>query len=79
MKVGWLDQGNRGLHKGKGDCLKYLKRKQNRKEERGNKDFKEGEGKLGQGVGALKKGRGTGTPLQTMAIHLEFQIRKNGK
>ena len=67
------------MHKGKGDCLKYLKRRWNRKEERGNEDFKEGEGKLGQGVGALKKVGGAGTPLQTMTIHLEFQIRKNGK
>ena len=36
--------------------MNYLKREWNRKEERGNKDFKKGEGKLGQGVGALKKG-----------------------
>ena len=32
---------------------------------RGNKDFKKGD-KLGQGVGALKKGGGAGTPLRTM-------------
>ena len=32
---------------------------------RGNKDFKKGVGKLGQGVGALKK-VGAGTPLQTI-------------
>ena len=56
-----------------GNCLIYLKRGWKRKEGRGNKDFKRedkgGEGgvKLGQGVGALKKGgwRG-GTPLRTM-------------
>ena len=47
-----------------GDCLKYLKMGWNRKEVRGNNDFKMG-GKLGQGVGALK--RGTGIPLRTMA------------
>ena len=46
--------------------LKYLKRGWNRKEGRGDKDFKSG-GKLGQGMGALKK-RGTGIPLPTMSI-----------
>ena len=39
---------------GEGNCLKYLKRGWNRKE-RGSKNFKK-EGKLSQGVGALKKG-----------------------
>ena len=34
-----------------GDCLKYLKRGWNKKEGKGNKDFKKG-GKLEQGVGA---------------------------
>ena len=34
-----------------------LKRRWNRKEGRGNKDFKKGGGKLGQGLGASKKGR----------------------
>ena len=34
--------------------LKYLKKGQNRTEGRGHKDFKKG-GKLGQGVGALKR------------------------
>ena len=43
-----------GLRKGGGNCLKYLKMWWNRKEHRGNKDFKKG-GKLGQGVGALKR------------------------
>ena len=38
-----------------GDCLKYLKRGWNRKEGRGNNDFKKGS-KLVQGVGALKRG-----------------------
>ena len=28
-------------------------------------------GKLGQGVGALKRGRGGGTPLRTMALHAQ--------
>ena len=45
------------MREGGWNCLKYLKRGWNRKEGRGNKDFKEG-GKLGQGVGALKGGGG---------------------
>ena len=49
------DQGKRGLREGWGDCLKYLKRGWNRKEERGNKDYKYG-AELGQGVCDLKKG-----------------------
>ena len=39
-----------------GNCLKYLKRGVEQKERRGNKDFKRGGGKLGQGVGTLKSG-----------------------
>ena len=50
---------------GGGDCLKYLKKGWNRKEGRRNKSFKKKEaGKLGQGVGALK--RGAGTTLRAM-------------
>ena len=55
------------------DCLKYLKRGWNRKEGKGNKDLKKG-GQLGQGVGALKMGRGAGTLLQTIFVcvkHIE--------
>ena len=52
-----------GLHEDEGNCLKYLKREWNREEGRKNKDFKKG-GKLGQRMGALK--RGAVTPLQTM-------------
>ena len=44
------------LHEGGGDCVKYLKRRWNRKEGRGNKEFKKGGNKLGQGAGALKRG-----------------------
>ena len=59
---------------GGGDFLKYLKRGWNRKKGRGNKDFKKG-GKLGQGVGALKrKGVGAGTPLRTMLANLQENI-----
>ena len=49
---------------GGGNCAKYLKRGWDGKEGRGNKNSKGGGGKLGQGLGALKKG--AGTPLQTM-------------
>ena len=42
---------------GGGNCLKYLKKEWNRKQGRGNKDFRKG-GKLGQEVGALKGGGG---------------------
>ena len=45
------------MHDSGGNCLKYLKRVCNRKQE-GNKDFKKGWGKLGQGVGVLKRGGG---------------------
>ena len=54
----------RGLREGGGNCLKYLKRGWNRKKGRENKDFQKG-GKLGQGVGALKRGRAE-NPLRTM-------------
>ena len=46
------------MHEGGGNCLIYLKSGWNRKEKRGHKNFKKG-GKLGQGVGALKRGAGT--------------------
>ena len=53
-----MDSGSRGLCEGEENCLKYCKRGWNRKEGRENKDFKqEGEGKLSQGMGALKKRR----------------------
>ena len=54
-KVGWWNKHERGLFEGGEDCLKYLKRGWNNKEGRANNDFKK-KGKLGQGVGALKKG-----------------------
>ena len=52
------------MHEGGGNYLKCLKRGWNKKEGRGNKDFKK-VGKLGQEDGCLKKG-GAGTPLGTM-------------
>ena len=39
---------------GRGNCLKYLTREWNRKEGRGDKDFKKG-GKLGEGVEVLRR------------------------
>ena len=44
--------------------MKYLKRGWNRKEGRGNKDFKKVGGKLGQGVGALERGGGAVPPYE---------------
>ena len=46
-KVGVSDKGKRGLREGRRNCLKYLKRGWNRKEE-GGKDFKK-EGMLVKG------------------------------
>ena len=57
--------GQEGVTWGWCNYLKYLKRGWNRKEGKGNKDFKKG-GKLGQGMGALE--RGAGIPLQTMIV-----------
>ena len=70
------------------NCLKYLERGSNRKEGREHIDFKKGGGKLGQGVGSLKreerlepryecfkKGGATGIPLRTM--YNQFLLLKN--
>ena len=54
----------KGGCEGGGNCLKYLKRGRNRKERKGNKDFKKG-GNLDQRVGALKRGE-AGIPFRTM-------------
>ena len=54
------------LHEDGGNCLKYLKRGWNRKEGKGNKDFKKVEGQTWSRGGCLKKGVGAGTPLGTM-------------
>ena len=51
------------MREGKGNYLKYLKKEWNRKDERRNKDFKKG-GKLGQVMGALKRGRGLKPPYE---------------
>ena len=47
--------GQKGFARVWRNSLKYLKRGWNRKEGKGNKDFKKG-GKLDQRVGALKRG-----------------------
>ena len=54
---------------GGGNCLKYLKRWWERKEERESKDFKKRGGLGGSRGGCLKKGEGAGTPLRTMNIY----------
>ena len=54
------------MHEGRGNCLKYLKRRWSRTEGRGNKDLKK-EGQAGSRGGYLKKGE-AGTPLGTMDV-----------
>ena len=49
---------------GGGHCGKYLKRGIEQKKREGKQRFLERRGKLGQGLGSLK--RWAGTPLQTM-------------
>ena len=73
MVGGWIRA--EGGCKGGGNCLKYLKRGWNRKEGRGNKDFKK-VGQAGPRGGCLKKG-GAGTPLQTMGMHIEAHDPSN--
>ena len=63
-EIGVLDQGRRGLHEGRRNCLKYLKSGWNRKEGKGNKDFKKGVASWIMGRVPYK--RRAGTPLQTM-------------
>ena len=63
------------MREGGGNCLKYLKRRWNRKEGRRNKDFKKG-GKVGQEVGALKR-EWAGTPLRTVVNSNGTGIFKN--
>ena len=55
------------------NCLKYLIRGWNRKEGRGNKDFKKGVGKLGHKMGALKKGWGW-NPHTNYGLMISFTI-----
>ena len=76
-KVGWLDESWRRLHEGGRNCQKYLPpRGWNRKEGRGNKDFKkkgEGGSKLGQSLGALK--RGLEPPYELCHDHFASYLR----
>ena len=87
-KEGWLvGLGQEGVERGWRDCLKYLKREWNRKEGRGNKDFKKGGGQAGSRGGCLKT-REAGTPLQTVMekykkvtqkINLKYQLQRGTK
>ena len=64
------------MREGEGNCLKYLKRRWNRKEGTGNKDFKK-EGNLGQGVGALKRVGGGWNPLTHYESNFSSKIVGN--
>ena len=55
------------MREGQGNCLRYLNRGWDRKEGRGNKDFKK-VGQAGSRGGCIK--RGAGTPLRTMLVAL---------
>ena len=74
MVGGWIRA--EGGCKGGENCLKHLKRGWNRKEGRGNKDFKK-VGQAGSRDGCLKKGEGAGTPLQTMGMRIEAHDPSN--
>ena len=65
-----------GLREGGGNCLKYLKKGWNRKEGRGNEDFKKGGGKAGSRGGCLKKG-GQEPPYEPCLILLSVKLSKN--
>ena len=59
------------------NCLKYLKRGWNRKEGRGNKDFKKG-GQAGTRGGCLKKGGKAGwNPLTNYYIYIYIKTHNN--
>ena len=58
--------------------MKYLKREWNRKEGRGNKDFKKS-GQPGSRGGCLKKGGGAGTPLRSMDLSLPYYFLAKSK
>ena len=76
FKDGWCVRlGQERVAWGWGNYLKYLTRGWNRKEERGNKDFKKvrGRGQAGSKCGCLKKKRGAGTPLRTMFLYRVFR------
>ena len=55
------------MREGRGNCPKYLKRGGTEKRKGETKIFIRGGGKMGQGVGTVKRGRGAGTPLRTMS------------
>ena len=62
------------MREGGGNCVKFFKKGWNRKEGRGNKKFSKrmGEGKLGQGLGALKRGgRGLEPPHELYPLFVD--------
>ena len=61
-----------GLRESGGNCLKYLKRGWDRKDGRGNKDFKKG-ASAGSRSWCLKKG-GDWSPLQTIVFDLGISM-----
>ena len=63
------------MREGGENYLKYLKRGKNRKEGRGNKDFKKVGGRLGQGVGALKRGGGELEHPYELCVNINLNIK----
>ena len=62
------------FQEGGGNCVKYLKNGVKQKRGEGKqKDFNKG-GKLDQETGALKRGGGGGTPLQTIYIYIYMYV-----
>ena len=68
--------GKKGVSKGGGDCLNYLKRGWNRKEGRGNKYLKKGGGgwQAGPRGGCPIKGGGVLEPLYKLWLDLQGNI-----
>ena len=67
--------GYEGVARAWGNFLKYLKRGWNRKEGRGNKDFKKGGGQAGSRSGCVKKERERGgwNPLTNYELVRTFK------
>ena len=61
------------LREGGENCLKYIKRGWNRKEERGNKDLKKGGGGASWVKGWVPRKRGGWNPLTNPLVFLHMQ------
>ena len=61
------------MHEGGANCLKYLKRRCNRKEGRGNKDIKKKGGQDGSKSGCVKKG-GLEPPYELWLLSLQNEV-----